>query len=140
MPTAAIPPLHRHPHCHRHGDSHRTAHLNSSKARPFYLNYTRSPSLIFNVACVPGSRHLKPAKDLPLLASSTTDTAIVEISESSDVVFSETFQLKRPEKVCNLCLMCMAIRNSRTCTCTLVFLCIYVYSIIFLYICVRIFL
>ncbi|CAA2955276.1 alpha-amylase 3, chloroplastic [Olea europaea subsp. europaea] len=103
MPTAAIPPLHRHPHphCHRHrhGDSHRTAHLNSSKARPFYLNYTRSPSMIFNVACVPGSRHLKPAKDLPLLASSTTDTAIVEISESSDVVFSETFQLKRPEKV-----------------------------------------
>ncbi|KAL2484604.1 Alpha-amylase 3 [Abeliophyllum distichum] len=99
MSTAVITPLFRHPH--RYGGGYRPTpkfHLNSRKARPFYLNYTQSSRLMFNGACSLSSRHFKPAKALCLRASST-DIAVVETSESSDVLFSETFQLKRPEKV-----------------------------------------
>ncbi|CAI9779330.1 unnamed protein product [Fraxinus pennsylvanica] len=96
MSIAVSRPLFRHPH--RQGGAHRPTYLNSSMARPFYLNYTQSPRPIFNDACSLSSRHFKPAKALSLRASSI-DTAVVETSESSDVVFSETFQLKRSEKV-----------------------------------------
>ncbi|CAI9761778.1 unnamed protein product [Fraxinus pennsylvanica] len=92
MSTVVIPPLFCHPRLNR------PTYPSFGKARFFYLNYTRSPSPIFNGACILSSRHLNPAKALPLRASST-DTAIFETTESSDVVFSETFQLKRPEKV-----------------------------------------
>ncbi|CAI9761779.1 unnamed protein product [Fraxinus pennsylvanica] len=92
MSTVVIPPLFCHPRLHR------PTHPSFAKARLFYLNYTRSRSPIFNGACILNSRHFNPAKALPHRASST-DTAIFETTESSDVVFSETFQLKRPEKV-----------------------------------------
>ncbi|CAA3022656.1 alpha-amylase 3, chloroplastic [Olea europaea subsp. europaea] len=96
MSIAVIRPLFRQPH--RLGGGHRPAYLNSSMARSFYLNYAYSPRPIFNDACSLSSHHFKPAKALSLRTSSI-DTAVVETSESSDFVFSETFQLKRPQKV-----------------------------------------
>lgn len=67
---------------------------NPKRIHHFSLNYSRRP--------LSGSTTLRfcdyrRSRTLPLRASST-DAAVVETSEQSDVVFTETFSLERPER------------------------------------------
>ncbi|KAL3501333.1 hypothetical protein ACH5RR_035782 [Cinchona calisaya] len=74
-------------------------HPYSRKAPPFYFNYTpRSLSGGLRLR----SAELRTPRALTLRASTSADTAstsAVETSESADVVFTETFSLKRSVKV-----------------------------------------
>ncbi|CDP00291.1 unnamed protein product [Coffea canephora] len=68
-------------------------HAYSRRAPPLYLNCTRRP---LSAGPSLSSFELKAPKALTLRASASTDTAAVV---ESDVVFGETFSLKRPVKV-----------------------------------------
>ncbi|XP_073269972.1 alpha-amylase 3, chloroplastic isoform X2 [Primulina huaijiensis] len=67
--------------------------LLSKKPPPFQLNYTQTSKSRFNGACFCSSR-FDPAQAL-----NPSGAAIVETSESSIITFTETFHLRRPEKV-----------------------------------------
>ncbi|XP_059316711.1 alpha-amylase 3, chloroplastic [Lycium ferocissimum] len=68
----------------------------NTKTTPhFFLNYCRRPQLSSKATlrfCNSGRR-----RTLPLRASST-DAAVIDTSEKSDVVLTETFSLKRPQR------------------------------------------
>ncbi|KAK4402929.1 Alpha-amylase 3, chloroplastic [Sesamum angolense] len=64
--------------------------LVSQRRLPFHLNCRQTPNSRGNV----GTRH-----SCPLNALSSSGSAVVETSESSDVTFRETFRLQRPEKL-----------------------------------------
>ncbi|KAA8529464.1 hypothetical protein F0562_033737 [Nyssa sinensis] len=77
-------------HCRRENPKFR---LNSKKAKSSSLNYTLKPFSNCRSFC-----NFKSSASLPIRASSS-DTAVVETFESADVLFKETFPLKRIEKV-----------------------------------------
>ncbi|XP_057494019.1 alpha-amylase 3, chloroplastic-like [Actinidia eriantha] len=68
-------------------------HSNFRKAKAFSLNYAQRPLPHGSSFC-----NFRPPQPLSVRASSA-DTAVVETSESVDVLFKETFALKRIEKV-----------------------------------------
>ncbi|XAR65154.1 Alpha-amylase [Bertholletia excelsa] len=88
MSAVALEPLLH--HCRR---EHPEIRPNFKKAKAFSL--TCAPRQIFYGA---SSCSFRPFRALPVRASSV-DAALVETFESTDVVFKETFPLKRTEKV-----------------------------------------
>ncbi|KAJ8547868.1 hypothetical protein K7X08_021104 [Anisodus acutangulus] len=65
---------------------------NSKRNPHFSLNYSRRRNFISNATLrFSGRRAL-------LIRASATDAAVIETSEQSNVVFTETFSLKRPER------------------------------------------
>ncbi|KAI3467396.1 hypothetical protein Pfo_024059 [Paulownia fortunei] len=85
--------LHHHHHHHHRSTSFkpvRRFQLISKKAPPFIPNCTQTPNRRTNIC----SRHFYPPKAL-----SSSGASVVETSESSNVTLSETFHLKRPEKL-----------------------------------------
>ena len=69
---------------------------NFRKAKAFSLNYAQRPLSHGSSFC--NFRHPPPLS----LRASSVDTAVVEAFESAEVLFKETFPLKRIEKVTTL--------------------------------------
>lgn len=97
MSTVALQPLAHH-RC-RETPKIRTI---TKKDKPFSLNFSRRP-LSFGVSSLcnfkpPSSSSYRP---LTTLRASSSDTTLVETSESVDVILEETFPIKRAVKVTN---------------------------------------
>ncbi|XP_057482470.1 alpha-amylase 3, chloroplastic-like isoform X2 [Actinidia eriantha] len=91
MSTVALQPLRRLRYqCRRETPRFRS---NFRKAKAFSLNYAQRPLSHGSSFC-----NFRPPQPLSIRASSV-DTAVVEAFESADVLFKETFPLKRIEKV-----------------------------------------
>ncbi|PSR88362.1 Alpha-amylase [Actinidia chinensis var. chinensis] len=91
MSTTALEPLRRLRYqCRRETPRFRS---NFRKAKAFSLHYAQRPLYHGSSFC-----NFRPPQPLSIRASSV-DTAVVEAFESADVLFKETFPLKRIEKV-----------------------------------------
>ncbi|XP_059648884.1 alpha-amylase 3, chloroplastic isoform X2 [Cornus florida] len=88
MSTIALEPILH--HCRRESPKFR---LNSKKAKQSSINYTLRSFSNYRSFC-----NFRPSTALHLRASST-DTAVFETSESTQVFFKKTFPLNRTEKV-----------------------------------------
>lgn len=95
---------------------------NQKKTSHFSLNFSRRP--LSGTATLRFCDYRR-SRTVPIRASST-DAAVIETSEQSDVVFKETFSLKRPERV-NCCIwylfvcICIYLDICRSVHCVLYF-------------------